>query len=171
MTSATARLAHLMTRRIAIAAVIVTLAGAAAGAAALAVMHPSAPAPAAGRLTASTAAQTPSSAAGAKGGHHHRSVLALAVIRATASETGLSLQTIRKDLRAGQTLDQIAGSKAAAVEHDVLAALQARLDKAVDAGKITKAQEAARLARAKTRIEALMSTPRGAHPAKPSTPG
>lgn len=170
MTQFKARLAHLMTRRIAVAASIVTLAGAAAGGAAIAVVHGSGPAPAAGRLTASTEPQTPSSTAGAKGGRH-RPALALAVVRATAKETGLSPKTIRQDLRAGQTLDQIAGAEAGAVEHDVLAALQARLEKAVAAGRITKDQEAARLATAKTRVEALMSAPIGAQRGKSSASG
>ncbi|MBV8195013.1 MAG: hypothetical protein JOY80_05740 [Candidatus Dormibacteraeota bacterium] len=88
--------------------------------------------------------------------HGYRRPLRIAVVRATSRETGLSLQTIREDLRNGETLDQIAGSKASAVENDVLAALKTRLDKAVDAHKITQQQETNRLNLAKQRIESLM---------------
>ena len=165
-----ARLAHILTRRIAIAASIVTLAGAGAGAAAVAVVHASGHAPAAGALTASTAASTPSSSASAKG-RHHRTALALAVVRATARETGLSAKSIRKDLRSGQTLDHIAGGKAGAVEQDVLSALTSRLDTAVAAGKITAAQESSRVAKARTRIETLMSTPLSARHSAPNAAG
>jgi hypothetical protein len=87
-------------------------------------------------------------------GHHHP--IAGALVRATVKETGLDRQTVIQRLEAGQTINQIAGSKAGAVENDVLAALQTRLDRAIDHGKITKPQEAALLAKAKTRVEKLM---------------
>jgi hypothetical protein len=80
------------------------------------------------------------------------------VLRATVKETGLSRDTVRQRLQAGQTIDQIAGDKAQAVETDVLTALKTRLDKAVGNGKITKDREASLLASAKTRVEQLMST-------------
>jgi hypothetical protein len=82
-----------------------------------------------------------------------------ALVKATAKETRLSPATIRQDLQAGQTFDQIAGSKAGDVENDALTALRTRLDKAVNSGRITHDQAADLLSKAKTRIEKVMSTP------------
>jgi hypothetical protein len=157
MTSIKTRLAHLTARRLAAAASLLTISGLGAGGAVFAVAHASGPTSAAPAASAATA--TPSSGAGANSGH--RPALALALVRAAAKETGIAPKTIRQDLLSGQTLDQIAGGKAAAVENDVLTALQTRLDKAVNAGKITKDQEANRLAQAKARIETVMSKPLG----------
>lgn len=157
MTPLKASLASLLTRRFAAAAALVTLAGGAAGGAAFAAINSAAAAPVAQELAATTAATPgPSTSTPAKNGHRHPLVRAL--VRATEKETGLPAKAIRQDLRSGQTLDQIAGSKAGDVAHDVLAAIQARLDKLVDSGKITKAQEASRLAKATTRIQTVMST-------------
>ena len=90
----------------------------------------------------------------------HRAGVALLrlAIRATLKETGLSRATVIQDLRSGQTLSSIAGSKAGAVESDVLGRVHARLDRAVAAHRITAAQEADRLAAAKTALDKLMSS-------------
>jgi uncharacterized protein (DUF433 family) len=82
-----------------------------------------------------------------------KQVLAIAV-----KDTGLTKQQILDQLRAGKTFDQIAGSKAQTVENDLLAALKARLDKAVSNGKLTQDRETAMLAKAKTAIEKAMSS-------------
>ena len=159
MTPLKASLASLLTRRFAAAATLVTLAGGAAGGVAYAVVNTAGPTPVAQKLAATSAASPlPSTDTPAKNGHHRGRALVLALVRATARETGVSAKTIRQDLRSGQTLDQIAGSKAGAVAHEVLSAIQARLDKLVDSGKITKSQESDRLAKAATRIQTLMST-------------
>ena len=159
MTPLKARLATLMTRRAAAVAALVTLAGGAAGGAAFAAISSSGAAPVAQELAATAAATpAPGTKAPAARGHHRGRMLVRALIRATAKETGLSLKTIRHDLRAGQTLDEIAGSKAGGVANDALAAIKARLDAAVSAGTITKAQEAARLAKAPSLIQTVMST-------------
>ena len=159
MTPLKASLASLLTRSFAAAATLVTLAGGAAGGAAYAVVNTAGATPVAQELAAKTAANpSPSTGTPAKNGHHHGRALVLALVRATAKETGLSAKTIRQDLRSGQTLDQVAGAKAGAVAHDVLSAMQTRLDKLVDSGKITKQQETDRLAKATTRIQTLMST-------------
>src|SRR5439155_13564192 len=92
---------------------------------------------------------------GAKAARHTH--LLSDVLRATVKETGLSRDAVRQRLRAGQTIDQIAGGKARAVERDVLTRLKTRLDKAVGDGKVTKDQEASLLAEAKTRVEKLMN--------------
>lgn len=158
MTPLRARLATLTTRRFAAAAALVTLAGGAAGGTAFAAMSGSGATPA--QALAATTSATPAPAARTPGraGRLAGRLLVRGLIRATAKETGLSLHTIRGALRAGQTLDQISGSEAGAVADDALAAIHARLDAAVSAGTITKAQEAARLAKAPSRIQAVMST-------------
>jgi hypothetical protein len=140
-----------VTKRVLITGIVAALAG---GAAAVTVpvvaahLTPSASAPAA------NASQD--LAVGAKGFRHARLVHVL--LKATVKETGLSRDAVLQRLRAGQTIDQIAGDKAQSVESDVLSALKTRLDKAVAAGKITKDREASLLADGKSRLEKLMST-------------
>ena len=164
MTLLKASLASVLTRRFAAVATLVTLGGGAAGGAAFAAINSASATTAAQELAVTTAATPgPSNSSPAKGGHGHGRALVGALVRATAKETGLSPKTIRQDLRSGQTLNQIAGSKTGDVAHDVLAAVQARLDKAVDSGKITKQQEADRLAKATARIRTLMSSQLGQH--------
>ena len=159
MTPLRVSLASLLTRRFAAAATLVTLAGGAGGGAAYAVVNTAGATPVAQELAATSAASPPpSTSTPAKHGHHHGRALVLALVRATAKETGVSAKTIRQDLRSGLTLDQVAGSKAGEVAHDVLSAIQARLDKLVDSRKITKQQEADRLAKVAARIQTLMST-------------
>ena len=158
MTRFPARVASLLTRRFAAAATVLTLSGAAAGGAAFAVTHtPSA------ATAAQTLAATTSVGAAPVADHYRGLALRAALVRATAKETGLTPKTVRQDLRSGQTLDQIAGSKAGAVEADVLTALQQRLDAAVTKGTITKDKEADLLAKAKPRIDTLMSSPITSH--------
>jgi hypothetical protein len=82
-----------------------------------------------------------------------RQVLSIAV-----KDTGLTQQQILDQLRAGKTLDQIAGDKAQQVEQDALAALKTRLDKAVSSGKLTQDRENTMLDKAKSALEKAMST-------------
>ena len=96
---------------------------------------------------------------GARSGTGHRAFrlpLRRALVAATAKETGVPIATIRTDLRAGETLDQIAGAKAAMVVNDVLGRVKARLEKELAAGKITKTQETSLVSKATTRIDRLM---------------
>jgi hypothetical protein len=139
-----------LTKKVAITAVALVAAGGATAAAVI-------PAVAAPSSTSapSTAPATPHHGTKAPGKHHGHPIVR-ALVHATAKATGLPVTTVLKDLAAGQTLNQIAGGKAAAVENDALTALQKRLDRAVDRHKITKQQEADLLAKAKTRIEKLM---------------
>ena len=63
---------------------------------------------------------------------------------AAASYLGLSDAQLLSDLRSGQTLAQIAkarGKSVAGLQQAITAAIKARLDKAVAAGRITQAQE------------------------------
>ena len=68
--------------------------------------------------------------------------IALALFRTSVQQTGLSRATVLKDLLNGETLAQIDGSKAQAVESAVMAKVTTRLNKAEANGKISKTQEA-----------------------------
>ncbi len=110
---------------------------------------------------ASTLAATPAPSA-AKAGHAgSRAVaarrIALALFRELVKETGLSRNTVLKDLLNGETLAQIDGSKAQAVETAVMARITSRLNKAVAAGKITPTQATALGNRATAGISKLMN--------------
>src|SRR5438046_1589714 len=87
-----------------------------------------------------------------------RSRLLHLLIRATVTETGLDRATVLQRLAAGQTLAQVAGAKAQAVETDALALLQKRMDRAEARGRITKSQETGLLTAARSRADTLMST-------------
>ncbi|HXA29178.1 MAG TPA: hypothetical protein VN193_10585 [Candidatus Angelobacter sp.] len=114
-------------------------------------------------LTASTSTPSPSASPGAgskvcrpnqgAGFGPARQVLSIAV-----SVTGQTRQQILDQLRAGKTLDQIAGSKAPAIESQALAKLKTALDKRVSAGKLDAAKEQTMLDRAKTALEKAMSS-------------
>jgi hypothetical protein len=75
-----------------------------------------------------------------------------------ASLFGISTQTLRQQLSAGQTLAQIAaanGKTAADVESTLLAALKSKLDAAVAAGRISSERETTILAQAPNHIAKL----------------
>jgi hypothetical protein len=113
--------------------------------------------------------------------HHHRSTAQLkAHVRASATNHGsvvaaavaylqLDKATIAADLRAGQSLAQIAtaqGKTADGLVAALLAPAKLRLDAAVAAGNLTSDQETAFLARLQTAVTAIVnhaSTPRAAH--------
>ena len=76
-----------------------------------------------------------------------------------AKETGQTVAAVRGELEAGQSVNQVAGAKAPALEAAILAELKRVADHAVSAGRITAAQESAALAAARTRVEALMAEP------------
>jgi hypothetical protein len=110
---------------------------------------------------ATTAATTPSPSATAKhpgakavAARH----IALALFRESVKETGLSRVTVLKDLLNGETLAQIDGSKAQAVESAVMTKITARLGKAETNGKITSAQKTTLSAAATAGISKLMNT-------------
>lgn len=121
--------------------------------------------------------------AAAKPHHHqHRSVAQLKVhVRASATNHGsvvaaavaylqLDRATIAADLRAGQSLAQIAaaqGKTADGLVAALLAPAKLRLDAAVAAGRLTTDKETAFLARLQAAVTAIVdhaSTPRPAHP-------
>jgi hypothetical protein len=109
---------------------------------------------------ATTAATTPSSSAtakhpGAKAVAARR--IALALFQTSVKETGLSRATVLKDLLNGETLAEIDGSKAQAVESAVMAKITTRLGKAETSGRITKVQEGTLSAAATAGISKLMN--------------
>jgi hypothetical protein len=76
-----------------------------------------------------------------------------------ASQTGQSVATVRSELAAGKSVNEIAGAKAPAIESQILAQITKIAARAVSAGKISSAQETSILAIAKTKIDALMAEP------------
>jgi len=83
--------------------------------------------------------------------------IALALFRESVKETGLSRTVVLKDLLNGETLAQIDGSKAQAVESAVLAKITTRINKGVTDGKISKTQETALSSAATAGISKLMN--------------
>jgi len=114
--------------------------------------------PGSASLTASTSSPSPSPHGGRNCVPAPALGIAKQVLAIAAKDTGLTQQQILDQLRAGKTFDQIAGSKAQAVENDLLAALKTRLDKAVSSGKLTQDRETSMLEKAKTAIEKAMSS-------------
>jgi hypothetical protein len=116
-------------------------------------------------LTAAAAAATPSpSASPGSGGNVCRPVKALRlgaarqVLSIAASVTGQTEQQITDQLRAGKTLNQVAGGKASAIETQALAKLKSALDGRVSSGKLSAAQEQTMLDKAKTELDKAMSS-------------
>lgn len=109
-------------------------------------------------------------------GHGREAFAFRALVRLVATETNQTAKAVIDQLRAGKSLDQIAGAKAASIRQQVLDRLKVRLDKAVANKRITQAQADQRLAAWKTRLEKLMSTSGTSlpfhrlHPGKPAAP-
>jgi hypothetical protein len=86
-------------------------------------------------------------------------------IQYVAQIEGVSVQTLRADLKQGETLLQIAAGKyatAADLAAVLLAPVQARMTAAVTAGKLSAAQESVRYAKLDAKVTALVIKP---HPA------
>ena len=79
-----------------------------------------------GDLSGQIPAAGAGAACGARGG------LLGMLVKATADKTGLSVQQVMDDLKAGQSIDQIAGSHAADVKAAVLQMLQSKESAAID---------------------------------------
>ena len=110
---------------------------------------------------ASTFAATPAPSTATTGHAGAKAVaarrIALALFRESVKETGLSRTTVLKDLLNGETLAQIDGSKAQAVESAVMAKITTRLSKAVSNHRITQAQATTLSGGATTGISKLMN--------------
>jgi hypothetical protein len=132
------------------------------GAAAVPAVLASAPA-AAGSASTTTPTPKASTAPGSKASNstanrrHPGLGLRRELVGLVAGQTGQTVAQVRAELRAGKSLDEIAGSKAQAVRDAALDAVTKRLDALRTAGKITQAQETKRLARAKDRIARVMA--------------
>jgi hypothetical protein len=108
---------------------------------------------------AGTTKPAPSSAATGKTSGARAAQLIQRALSLLASQTGQSVASVRSQLEAGKSVDDIAGAKAPAIESGILAQVTKLADRAVSAGRITAAQETAGLAVAKARIAALMAEP------------
>lgn len=83
-----------------------------------------------------------------------------ALVRVAASYIGISADQLRAQLKAGKTLAQIAtaqGKTVAGLEQAITAAVKARLDKAVAAGRITSTQEQQTLNRLAGHLDTLVN--------------
>ncbi len=92
---------------------------------------------------------------------------------AAATYLGIGEAQLLGDLRQGQTLAQIArarGKSVSGLEHAMTAAVKARLDRAVAAGRISKTQENALLNRLSARIGRRVNRPLLRGPAWPVPP-
>jgi hypothetical protein len=111
--------------------------------------------------TPGSASTTPPAKPAQKGAAHASRGAALMqrALSLLAAETGQTVASVRSQLQAGRSIDDIAGAKAPAVESAILAQVDKLAARAVAAGKISAAQEATGLAMAKTKVEALMAEP------------
>jgi len=129
------------------------------------------PAAAAGSAVSAAKGDDLAATAAAGRGHLREAFAFRVLVRLVATDTNQTPKAVIDQLRAGKSLDQIAGSKAASIRQQVLDRLKARLAKAVSAHKITQAQADQRLARWTTRLEKVMSTPGTQLPIKRLHPG
>jgi hypothetical protein len=102
-------------------------------------------------------------AAGSKKQHHAPGVL----LRAAAQYLQLDRATLAKDLRSGQTLAQVAnarGKSVSGLQAAMVAAVKAKLDSAVSAGRITSTREQQVLARVQKLVDRLVNAKLAAKP-------
>ncbi len=102
---------------------------------------------------------TPTPKAKAKGSSSRGTQVIQRALALLASQTGQSVASVHTQLAAGKSVDDIAGAKAPAIEAQILAQITKIVAKGVSTGKITAAQQAADLAMAKTKVDALMAEP------------
>ncbi|HET9052519.1 MAG TPA: hypothetical protein VFO60_12515 [Candidatus Dormibacteraeota bacterium] len=91
-----------------------------------------------------------------------------ALVLATAKATGQTVEQVRDALRSGKSLDDIAGPKAAAIKTTVEQDVRTRVEKAVDAKRITQAQADKLLARLDPAVDRIMAAHRTPKPAATS---
>ena len=110
-------------------------------------------------FTLSAASPAPSPAA-----HHGRSRLSglrrelLGVfVRNTAQATDQTVKQVRDELRAGKSLNDIAGTKASQVEQKSISDIRTLIEKAVDANKISKEQAAKLVAKLQPLADKIMA--------------
>jgi hypothetical protein len=84
------------------------------------------------------------------------------ILDAAAPYLGLSEDQLRQQLRSGKSLAQVASAQHKSVsglEQAITSAVRSRLDKAVAAGRITKAQEQQRLSRLSQALPSIVNRP------------
>ena len=81
----------------------------------------------------------------------------MAMVNRFAQELGVTAAQLKADVMAGQTLDEIAGSKDAQVKSDLLTYARNALDKAVTRGAISSSQESSLLSDAQDAINQLFA--------------
>lgn len=79
------------------------------------------------------------------------------LVKLVAHDTGKSVAEIRSELKAGKSLNDIAGTQAASVRTQALARVKKTLDRAVLKGKLTVQQEATLMTKAGKQLDKLMS--------------
>lgn len=148
-----------------------------AGVGAVAVSHIMGSSPTASIVTPAPAPQAPeptpvptAPAASSAKATRARLVLRSDLVKLVAQQTGTTVQQVRSEVEAGQTLDAIAGSDAQTVVSAALQEVTTKLDAEVAAGTITQAQETAQLSRAQTSITRLMAALPKAKAAPQATP-
>jgi hypothetical protein len=102
-------------------------------------------------------------AAGGASRHHAPGVL----LRAAAQYLQLDRAALAKDLRSGQTLAQVAnaqGKSVSGLQAAMVAAVEAKLDAAVAAGRITSTREQQVLARVQKVVDRLVNAKLAARP-------
>jgi hypothetical protein len=110
--------------------------------------------------SAPSASQPPATAKAHSGTAASRSqALITKALGLLSKAIGQPVASIRAQLAAGKSINDIAGSKASAVEAQILAEITKIGDRAVKAGKINATQESTYLALAKTKVAALMAEP------------
>lgn len=93
------------------------------------------------------------------------------MVQAAAGYLGLSAQTIQQDLRGGQTLAALAtaqGKTVQGLENAITAAMTAKLQQAVTAGKMTQAQATTRQSRLQTMVQRFVNGQRPSFGPPPS---
>ena len=116
--------------------------------------------------TPSPAAVTPKPKHAKAHGLRHALELHLrrALVEATAKATGQTVKQVRDQLRAGKSLDDIAGTKATGIKATVEQDVKTRVEKAVDDQKITQAQADKLLARLDAAVDKILAAHRTPKP-------
>jgi hypothetical protein len=140
-------------------AILAAAATSVAAVGALGVTHLGSAAPAAAQVSPVASALSPAAATTAP--NKNREILGRALYRrlvtATAGATAQTRRQVADELKAGKSLNQIAGAKAAAIEKSVSDAVKTRLAKAVAKSRISAGQAQDILGRLQTVIDKEMA--------------
>lgn len=153
----------------------VAVASASGGSSSAPVIATTTPSPGATGTPTTNSPQHQAKHAGTKGACRAKFRIAKGILKDVAAKSGIDEKTLVTDLKAGKTLNEILGSNASTVEQQVVADVQAKIEAAEKAGKLTAAQAQKLSARAPEAISKFFSTTHtGGHHDKPNataTPG